>query len=153
MSNAVSLKRIAVEAQSSRPLLHRLATETGLPVIHYRASNGKDTQGIHVDNVPALLDALHALRGGEGSRSSESLTLGSLVYVIKLDPVHRAGRVKVGTTDVVGQRLQAFRTTCPEAVEHWSMPAPRACEGYALALAQVMGTRVESKSLTLRTMH
>ena len=73
-------------------------------------------------------------------RRSAPVVLGrtECVYVIVLDPETRPQRVKVGCTSDLGGRLATFRTVCPEARILESYPVPVSCEGYVLALAQVL---------------
>jgi hypothetical protein len=139
---AVSLKKLADDLRSSRPYIRRVAEDAAIPVITFRASNGKQAEGVSPNDVSTLIEMFHASREENGQYLGESLGIQTVVYVVRLDPVYRPGRIKVGVSDGLAGRLQAFRVTCPEAIEVTSMPVPRACEGYALALAEAMSTRV-----------
>lgn len=65
----------------------------------------------------------------------------NFLYVVAVDPEMRPGRVKVGKSMSVDNRIDSYRTICPqlEVIRTWS--APESCEGYLIALADAIGTR------------
>jgi hypothetical protein len=144
----VAFRAVARSVGTSRPVVERVASDLGIPAQTFRASNGKVTLGVPSEDVERLLEALDSLRdrslplGGSEVPSALLGSRASVIYVVVLDPDCRPSRVKVGVTDSLTTRLADFRTTCPECQVLRDTPAPRSCEGYALALASALGTRV-----------
>jgi hypothetical protein len=116
------------------------ARARGIPVERRPTATGQSAWHVHRSNLPALAprrsDMPEALPEVAGSPEA-----GTCLYMIILDTL-RPYRVKVGASEALDARLAAFRTVCPEAHVLVTFEAPRACEGYALALASMMGARV-----------
>jgi len=110
----------------------------GIVVTRARALSGQVADHVADSDLERLLDSFDPLSDDDSSEGAGT----SVLYLIALDPERRPERFKVGVTDSLSGRLGTFRTVCPEASVHRTFKVGKACEGYALTLADRLGTRV-----------
>lgn len=107
-----------------------------------------DGRALRLYHVGDLEDRYAGRVKGVTPTVSRPVTIGQdRIYVVRPDPIARAGRVKVGSTTDLQGRLTIFRAIVPEAEVLVTYRVSLSLETYALALANSLGERVGTSEL------
>jgi hypothetical protein len=137
----ILLKDMAKELGLEKSWIRKMIKRLGLNAIQVRLPETGNQSCLALS--PADYEFLKQHRKDRGFDSQKSFKpLDENLYIVEIDPEMRPGRIKVGISGNPEGRFSSYRTTNPGMVALRIYPAPMACEGYLIALADLHGERV-----------
>ena len=129
----VYVTHLADELGYTKAALHRVVRRAAIEPqhVHSEFSRGQRTLAITAEEA----DRVRALVRGRDASVLESQTThpdNGVFYAVVVDPI-RPGRVKLGFTSDLEQRLSSYRTSSPELQVLFTIPCRRGWEATTMA--------------------
>lgn len=143
--NLTSIIDLAEQLGIRKQSIFKILDRMGIQPQKYRDVSKKNQFISFVTNAEAeniTLQCVSFSRGSvQGETGDEETDLGSntigIFYLIQLEPIHDAGRFKVGFTSDLGGRLQKHRCSAPFSVVIKTWPCRRIWERAAIDCATI----------------
>ena len=113
----ISISEIARDHNKRRQTVHKIVRRLGLDIVKRKGdgSRGQQVSCISLNDYRELKRHLDNQDDSPINSNNDGEIIGGVFYVISLEPELDPGRMKVGFTTNINERLRSHRTSAPFA--------------------------------------